>query len=66
MTMSRAERPNWFSKFVIVSETLKKSIASQDQANHLRQIKVEIKVQSYFVPPRMQLTQRGRDPTATK
>jgi len=66
MTMSRAERPNCSSKFVIVSETLKKSIASQDQANHLRQIKVEIKVQHCFVTQRKQLTQRRRDPTVTK
>lgn len=46
LTRSCVERWNWASKFTIFSETLKKSIASQAQANHLRKkIKIEIKIQ---------------------
>ena len=34
--MSCVERLNWASRFTTLSETLKKSIASQAQANHLQ------------------------------
>lgn len=50
LTISCVVRSNCCSKLVILRETLKKSIASQAQANHLRQIKMEIKVQPNLAP----------------
>jgi len=68
LTMSCVDRLNCFCRLTTVSDTLKKSMASQAQANQLQEIVIEIKVQPLLATPRgnVQLTQRRTYPIASK
>jgi hypothetical protein len=67
LTMSLVVRPNWFWRLTTVSETLKKSIESQAQANHLERSEIEVQLVLAFakhsILPREKETPLGEGET---